>query len=326
MEERFRAELLDAISPVMTKEQIEKVDNVLTVLFKRYFIKGMENEVIVYDGNNKRLLNLFLASMRLEGKAEDSLKQYNRAIEMMMDEIGKPLADITTNDIRYHLSMYQSTGVSKVTVDNKRRYLSTFFSWLTEEEYICKNPMLRIKKVKQDKIIKKPFSDNDLERIREVVDRQRDKALIEFLLSTGCRVSEVVHLEIENVDMVKGECIVLGKGNKERKVYISERCMYHLSKYLCSRNDDNRALFLNYHGKKLSKESIELLLTRIGKAASVDNVHPHRFRRTFATNALKRGMPLQHVQRLMGHKSLDTTMLYCSLDDDYIKLEHRKIA
>ena len=326
MEERFRTELVDAISRMMTKEQIECLDNVLTVLLKRYSVKPLENEIVVYDGNNKKLLNCFLVSMRLEGKAESSLEQYSRSIEAMMDEIGKPLIDITTNDIRYHLSIYQSTGVSKVTVDNKRRYLSTFFSWLTEEEYIYKNPMLRIKKVKQDKVIKKPFSDNDLERIREVVKRKRDKALIEFLLSTGCRVSEVVHLEIENIDMVKGECVVLGKGNKERKVYISERCMYHLSEYLYSRNDNDSALFLNNHGNRLSKESMELLLKRIGEKAAVENVHPHRFRRTFATNALNRGMPLQHVQRLMGHKSLDTTMIYCTLDDDRIKLEHRKIA
>lgn len=327
MEERFRCEMLEAMGTVLGDVALRKLDNVITVLFNRYEIKEKSHELVIFDGGNDRLINQFIASMRLEGKSENTLTQYHRAIRQLLDDLGKNITDITTNDIRYHLSMYQEQrNVSKVTIDNKRRFLSSFFSWLTTEEYIVKNPMLRIKKISQTKVIKKPFTDNELERIREVVNKKRDKALIEFLLSTGCRVSEVVGLNIEDINTVKGECTVLGKGNKERTVYISEKSMYYLMEYLSSRHDDNKALFVGKCEKRLSKQAIEQLFRNIGKRARVDKVHPHRFRRTFATNALNKGMPIQHVQKILGHTSMDTTMVYCSVDNDSIKLEHKKVA
>lgn len=327
MEERFRAELLNRMAIILSAEQIEILDNVLTSMLCKYAVEEVKNEIVSYDGGNDKMINQFMASMRLEGKSEATLEQYHRAIIALLDDVGKKISDITTNDIRYHLAMYQKNrSVSKVTIDNKRRYLSAFFTWLTTEEYIPKNPMLRIKKVKQDKKIKKPFSDKELERIREAAKSKRDKAIVEFLLSTGCRVSEVVNLDLEHINFAKNECIVMGKGNKERKVYISEKSMYYLTEYISSRTDMNPSLFVNKRGKRLKKQGIEDMLKKIGKSAGVNKVHPHRFRRTFATNALNKGMPIQHVQRLMGHKSLDTTMIYCTLDDDSIKLEHKKIA
>lgn len=326
MEERFRSELLENLG-MLDKSAVEQVDRVLTGLFSRYTVGTKSNEVIVYDGNNNKILGRYLASMRLEGKSEQTMEQYKRAIQKMLDNIGKPLKDITTNDIRYHLSMYQSVRkVSKATLDNERRYLSAFFAWVTAEEYVVKNPMLRIKKVKEDKKIKKAFSDYEIEKLRENCKNKKEKAIIEFFLSTGCRVSEVVGLDIKDVDFDKGECTVFGKGSKERTVYLTEKSIYYLKEYLGSRKKESQVLFANKSGKRWSKQSIEKCLKNLGKRAVVDNVHPHRFRRTFATNALNKGMPIQYVQKILGHKSMDTTLIYCVLDMESIKLEHKKVA
>ena len=250
---------------------------------------------------------------------------------MMFTEIEKNVIDITKNDIRYHLAKYQTTRkVKNVTVDNRRRNLSSFFSWLTKEEYIDKNPMLRIAKIKSEIEVKIPFSDNDLERLRVSAsitrNGKRDRALIEFLMSTGCRVSEVVELDLTNVDFLKGECIVHGKGNKDRKVYISDKCMYYLNEYLTTRKFQSNILFTSKTGGRWSEQSIESIIRTIAQKAKVENAHPHRFRRTFATNALNRGMPVQHLQKILGHNSLDTTMIYCQIDDELIKFEHKKVA
>lgn len=329
--ERLRGDLLQEMSQELTGQQIEALGDVLTRLLSRYEITEKQYEVGFLDGSNESLKKKFIGSLRLEGKSEQTLDQYGLAIDMMLSDLGKNISDITTNDIRYHLAMYQSTrNVSKLTVDNKRRNLSSFFAWLTREEYIEKNPMLRIKKIKSEAVVKLPFSDNDLERLKNAAgftrNRKRDRALIELLLSTGCRVSEVVHIDLIDVDAVRKEIIVTGKGNKQRKVYLSDKALYYLNEYISSRRDNHPALFVNRSGQRWSKQSIEKLLHTIGDRAGVDNVHPHRFRRTFATNALTKGMPVQYLQKILGHRSLDTTMIYCTVDDDSIKFEHRKIA
>lgn len=228
--------------------------------------------------------------------------------------------------------MYQTTrNVEKATVDNRRRNLSAFFSWLAKEEIIIKSPMIRIAKIKSEVEVKLPFSDDDIEKMRcaTMVTRnsKRDRALIEFMLTTGCRVSEIVNLDISHVNFLREEAIVKGKGNKERKVYISRTAMHYLQEYISDREiNADSPLFANKSGKRWSKQSIEKLIKSIAKKFEVDNAHPHRFRRTFATNALNKGMPVQCLQKILGHQSLDVTMRYCTVDDDTARIEHRRVA
>ena len=245
----------------------------------------------------------------------------------LLDEIPKNIKDIKTNDIRYHLAHYQSTHkVSNATVNNKRKFLSAFFVWATKEEIIDRNPMLKINSIKEKYVTKKPFSDIELAKIRDVLKNDREKALVEFLLSTGCRVSEVAGLKVEDVNFRDGECVVCGKGNKERTVYINNKAMYYLERYLPDKMDASRPLFLNGWGKSMAKGNIEQLMRDIGKRAGVSKVHPHRFRRTMATNAMKRGMPVQYIQVILGHSKLDTTMIYCIYDKEMVKAEYLKVA
>ena len=329
MEEKFRMELLGILDKCIGKEQIREVDMALTVLFQHYDVSERCTELaLVNEQSNEKILKTYIASMRLEGHSEHTLDQYSDAVRKLLQDIPKELAEIRTNDIRYHLALYQSTHkVSAVTVDNKRRFLSTFFAWLTAEEIIPKNPMLRIKRIKQKQTDKKPFSAAEMEKIRDSLQTEREKALVEFLLSTGCRVSEVANLQIGNIDFRAGECTVLGKGNKERTVYISDNAMYYLQKYLAERRFcASDPLFLNDRGRAMSKCSIEQLMHKIGKRAGVDKVHPHRFRRTMATNAMMRGLPIQYIQAILGHSKIDTTMIYCSVSNESVKAAYLKVA
>ena len=265
--------------------------------------------------------------MRLEGKSEKTIDQYYRIVCNFLKAIGKPIKKILTGDIRYYLARYLTDRkVQKSTLDNQRRGLSAFFGWLATEGYIDKNPMLRVKRIKVDYKIKKAFSDMEVEQLREAANTAKEKALIEFLLSTGCRVTEVSRLHVQDIDFNKKECIVYGKGNKERKVYLTDKCLFYLNLYLTTRNEESTSLFTNRNHYGITKGNIETLLRKIGKRAGVDKVHPHRFRRTFATNAINKGMPVQYVQKILGHKSLNTTMIYCNLDEDNIKMEHRRVA
>lgn len=306
VEEEFRDDLLRMMQGRIDSEQMEALGNVVTMLLVRYKVDTKKAEVGFYDDTNENLKKRFIGSLRLEGKSEDTLEQY-------------------------HLATYQTTRkVEKATVDNRRRNLSAFFSWLTREEYIQKNPMLRIAKIKSEKKVKMPFSDDAVERMKcfamATRNGKRDRALIEFMLTTGCRVSEIVKLDITNVNFLRMEAVVHGKGNKERKVYISDKAMYYLREYLAERNSNDMALFVNKSGDRWSKQGIEKIIKSIAEKADVENAHPHRFRRTFATNALRKGMPVQCLQRILGHQSLDTTMIYCNVDDDTIRYEHHKVA
>lgn len=327
MEEKFRVELLTMLDKRMSKEQISAVDMALTALFRKYDVSESCKELAVCDDSNERIINTYIASMRLEGRSEKTLKQYYDALTKLLDEIPKNIKDIKTNDIRYHLAHYQSTHkVSNATVNNKRKFLSAFFVWATKEEIIDRNPMLKINSIKEKYVTKKPFSDIELAKIRDVLKNDREKALVEFLLSTGCRVSEVAGLKVEDVNFRDGECVVCGKGNKERTVYINNKAMYYLERYLPDKMDASRPLFLNGWGKSMAKGNIEQLMRDIGKRAGVSKVHPHRFRRTMATNAMKRGMPVQYIQVILGHSKLDTTMIYCIYDKEMVKAEYLKVA
>ena len=327
MEEKFRVELLTMLGKSMSKELVSAVDMALTALFQKYDVSEACTDLAVCDDSNEKIINTYIASMRLEGRSEKTLKQYYDALTKLLDEIPKSIKDIRTNDIRYHLAHYQATRkVSNATVNNKRKFLSAFFVWATREEIVDKNPMLKINSIKEKYVTKKPFSDMELAKIRDALEDNREKALVEFLLSTGCRVSEVAGLKVGNIDFRTGECVVLGKGNKERTVYLNNKSMYYLERYLGGFVDAERPLFMNARGRGMTKQNIEELMRIIGKRAGVSKVHPHRFRRTMATNAMKRGMPVQYIQVILGHSKLDTTMIYCIYDKEVVKAEYLKVA
>ena len=323
----FREAIIQKVCTFLNGEQIEKLENVLDIVMYNFNINVKKSEIIVYDNSNESTLKKFIATKRLEGLADDTLGQYYRTVNNMFKELEKPLQDIKTDDIRYYLSIYQERRkVGKVTLNNTRRYLSTFFSWCTDEDIINKNPMRRIKTIKQQKTIKEPFSDMEMEQIRNSANTVRNRALIEFLYSTGCRVSEVSRVEINDIDFVNNSLLVIGKGNKQREVYITDKAMYWIKKYISSRNDSKTSLFIGKGSEPLKKAGIEAIVKKVGKLAGVKKVHPHRFRRTMATNLINKGMPVQEVQQILGHEKLDTTMIYCKIDKANIQSAHRKYA
>ena len=273
------------------------------------------------------LLPAFIAAKRVEGCSEKSLRYYESTIRNMLDGINKPEKSITTEDLRGYLDGYQRRGsVSKVTLDNVRRILSTFFSWLEDEDYIIKSPVRRIHKVKTGKTVKETYSDESLELMRDHCDNPRDLAMIDLLSSTGIRVGELVKLNRKDVDFENRECVVFGKGNKQRKVYFDARTKIHLQKYLDSRSDDNEALFVSLLKPftRLQISGVEIRLRKIGKELNFQKVHPHKFRRTLATMAIDKGMPIEQVQQLLGHQSIDTTLQYAMVNQANVKNSCRK--
>lgn len=327
MMKEFRDAIMQRVCTFLDGEQLEQLENVLDIVMYNFNINVKKTEIIVYDNSNENTLKKFIATKRLEGLSEDTLEQYYRTVNNMFKELEKPLKDIKTDDIRYYLSFYQEKRkVSKVTLNNTRRYLSTFFNWCTDEDIINKNPMRRIKAIKQQKTVKEPFSEIEMEQIRNSADSIRNRALIEFLYSTGCRVSEVSKVEIGDIDFVHNSLLVVGKGNKQREVYITDKAMYWVKKYLSHRKDTGTSLFIGRKSNALQKAGIEAIVRKIGERAGVKKVHPHRFRRTMATNLINKGMPAQEVQQILGHEKLDTTMIYCKIDKTNVQNSHKKYA
>lgn len=273
------------------------------------------------------LLPAFIAAKRVEGCSEKSLRYYESTIRNMLNTISKPEKQITTEDLRSYLDTYQRRGtVSKVTLDNVRRILSSFFSWLEDEDYIVKSPVRRIHKVKTGKTVKETYTDESLELMRDHCDNPRDLALIDLLASTGIRVGELVKLNRDDVDFENRECIVFGKGNKERKVYFDARTKIHLQKYLANRTDDNEALFVSLIKpfERLQISGVEIRLRKIGRELGIHKTHPHKFRRTLATMAIDKGMPIEQVQQLLGHQSIDTTLQYAMVNQANVKNSCKK--
>lgn len=325
MEEKFRLELLSMIDRVADDNTVMMIDGCVCRLLRKYDINEKHTELCVLENENEKILNTYRASLRLEGRSPSTIYQYMDSIKHTLDDLGnKNIKDITTNDIRWALSLYQQR-VSNTTANNRRKNLSAFFRWLTLEEIIPKNPMLKIHEIKSRYVTKKPFSDEDVEKLLDNCDTIKNRALLEFMFSTGCRVSEVQNVNREDIDFKSGECTVVGKGNKERTVYISERSMYYIKEYIMTRKDNLEPLFLNDHGTRLSKESIRQRLHKIGDVANVTNVHPHRCRRTMATELARKGMPIQYVQQILGHAKLDTTMIYCICDKKNVRNEFNKV-
>lgn len=276
---------------------------------------------------DKDLIGLFLAAKEVEGCSPKTIEYYENTLRKLNTEIVTPLHLAETDDLRRYLTKYESErGSSKVTIDNIRRIISSFYSWLEDEDYIVKSPARRIKHVKTPKKVKSTFKDEDLELLREGCGNARDLAVIDLLASTGMRVGELVGLNIEDINLEERECLVTGKGNKQRLVYFDARTKVHLSNYLGTRTDHQRALFISLRGaaRRISIGAIELRLRQMGRLLGLQRVHPHKFRRTLATNAIDKGMPIEQVQKLLGHEKIDTTMHYALVSQSNVKASHRK--
>ena len=279
------------------------------------------------DYNSIDYLKLFIDAKRIEGCSERTLKYYRITIEKMICDIDLPVRDITTEDVRdYLIKIQQNSTCSKVTIDNIRRNLSSFFSWLEEEDYIIKNPIRRIHKIRTGTTVKETFTDENIEIMRDACDHIRDLSIIDFLYSTGVRIGELVNLNIEDINFEERECIVYGKGNKERKVYFDAKTKVHLQQYLNYRKDNNEALFVSLDApfNRLNISGIETRLRNIGKKVNIQRVHPHKFRRSMATKAIDKGMPIEQVQKILGHQQIDTTMHYAMVNQNNVKNSHRK--
>ncbi|GEQ22616.1 phage integrase [Clostridium butyricum] len=275
----------------------------------------------------KDYVEIFICAKRVEGCSERSLKYYSTTIKKMIDNIDKSVKLIETEDIRTYLAEYfKDRNCSKVSLDNIRRIISSFFSWLEEESYIIKNPVRRIHKIKTTKIIKETYTDENIEILRDNCMSKRDLAIIDLLNSTGMRVGELVRLSIGDVNFNERECIVLGKGDKQRKVYFDARTKIHLQDYLKSRVDDNQALFVSLLKpyNRLHISGVEIRMRQLGRKLNIKKVHPHKFRRTLATRAIDKGMPIEQVQQLLGHQKIDTTMHYAMVNQNNVKIAHRK--
>lgn len=303
-----------------------KIQDALVVALNKYEVTERCTDVAVVDDKGERMLKTFAVVKSLEGLSDNTIKRYYRENQKLLDYLNMPLEDITTNDIRVYIASRRKENVSNRTLDGMRRCYSTFFDWLHKEDIIPKNPCNGLKQIKYKKEIKKPFSAVELEKIKMACSNKRDTALVHFLYSTGCRVTEVSNLNVSDIDFETHECVVLGKGNKERTVYISEVAMMYLNEYLSTRTSDSKALFEGKGTERLSKGGIEAILKRLSEESSVSNVHPHRFRRTLATNLLNRGMSVQDVAEILGHEDIKTTMIYCSVSQANVKSSYRKYA
>jgi site-specific recombinase XerD len=303
--------------------QLEKLNEILEYNLYKY-------DVIEVEKNKKDDVDyseLFIASKKVEGCSERTLNYYKTTIDNMLEEINKEIKVIDTDDLRNYLTTYQEkNNCSKVTIDNVRRILSSFFSWLEEEDYIIKSPIRRIHKIKTTKVVRETYSDETIEKLRDGCEEIRDLALIDFLTSTGVRVGELVKLNKRDINFEDRSCVVFGKGSKEREVYFDARTKLHLKKYLETREDDNPALFVSLLSPydRLEISGVEIRLRKLGIDLELGKVHPHKFRRTMATKAIDKGMPIEQVQRLLGHTKIDTTLQYAMVNQNNVKLSHHK--
>lgn len=326
MKKELINEVLRQMLPHLNNAQSEQLKKVLAHTF--YDCEIIENRK-EFDTlkSNTHLTELFISSKRIEGCSEKSLKYYESTISAMVSDIGKDIKCVDTDDLRTYLTNYQQQrNSSKVTIDNIRRILSSFFSWLEDEDYILKSPVRRIHRIKTSSNIKETYSDEDLELMRDNCLELRDLAMIDLLASTGMRVGEMVLLNREDINFTERECVVFGKGSKERLVYFDARTKIHLQNYLESRTDDEQALFVTLKApyNRLTIGGVEARLRSFGRKLSLNKVHPHKFRRTLATMAIDKGMPIEQLQQLLGHQRIDTTLKYAMVKQSNVKLAHKK--
>ena len=324
MKDNLIKDVIQGMLPYLNNAQNEKLQEMLQYVLVKYEVTKVQDKIKETEQN---FIELFLSAKRIEGCSEKSLKYYQATIETMINDLQKEVKHIVTDDIRRYLTEYQQKkNSSKVTIDNIRRILSSFFSWLEDEDYILKSPVRRIHKVKTGINIKETYSEAMLELMRDNCKEIRDLAIIDMLASTGMRIGEMVLLNRNDIDFIERECVVFGKGSKERIVYFDARTKIHLQNYLESRVDDNPALFvsLKLPHKRLQIGGIETRLREFGKKLGLSKVHPHKFRRTLATMAIDKGMPIEQLQQLLGHRKIDTTLQYAMVKQSNVKIAHRK--
>lgn len=319
MEEKL-VKILNEMAEYLSISQMKKLQEVL--------LKNMkEQEDSISEATNYDYLEMFIAAKKIEGCSDRTVAYYKVTVEHLLKCIDTPIRRITTDEIRSYLAKYQEkSGCSKTTVDNIRRNISSFFSWLEEEDYILKSPMKRIHKIKTVQPVKETISDELIERLRDACLCKRDLAMVDLLYSTGIRVGELVRLNVDDISFEERECVVFGKGDKERKVYFDAKAKLHLQDYLKERNDDNPALFVTLDAphQRLKISGVEIRIRRLGRSINAEKIHPHKFRRTMATRAIDKGMPIEQVQKILGHSQIDTTMQYAMVNQSNVKNAHRK--
>lgn len=325
MKQELMSNIMQQMLPYLDNSQLKHLHQVMERILFCYEVSC--SDTTKNEDNSTTLLEKFISAKRVEGCSEKTLKYYKTTIELMIASIGKNVQHIVTEDLRTYLTEYQNRNESsRVTIDNIRRILSSFFAWLEDEDHIIKSPVRRIHKVKTASSIKETYTDEDLEKMRDNCKEIRDLAMIDILSSTGMRVGELALLNRDDIDFTERECVVFGKGNKERLVYFDARTKLHLQQYLSERTDDNKALFvcLKAPYKRLQISGIEQRLRNMGRKLSIPKVHPHKFRRTLATIAIDKGMPIEQLQKLLGHQRIDTTLQYAMVKQSNVKIAHRK--
>lgn len=324
MKEKVIKEIEQKMASILNNEQKEKLKEILLYTFYNIEVTSIKDELVE---DTTDYAKMFIAAKRIEGCSERTLNYYETTIKTMIDKLSKKVNSIETGDLRNYLSEYQAkNNCSKVTIDNVRRILSSFFAWLEDEDYIMKSPVRRIHKVKATQTVKETYTDEELEEMRDACVEIRDLAMVDFLASTGVRVGELVNLDRVDIDMQERSCVVLGKGGKEREVYFDARTKIHLQNYLNTRTDNNSALFVSllrpYDRLKIS--GVEIRLRELGKRINIKKIHPHKFRRTMATKAIDKGMPIEQVQVLLGHRKIDTTLQYAMVNQNNVRNSHKK--
>ena len=324
MKEKVIKEIEQKMASILNNEQKEKLKEVLLYTFYNIEVTSIKDELVE---DTTDYAKMFIAAKRIEGCSERTLNYYETTIKTMVEKLSKKINSIETEDLRNYLSEYQAkNNCSKVTIDNVRRILSSFFAWLEDEDYIMKSPVRRIHKVKATQTVKETYTDEELEEMRDACIEIRDLAMVDFLASTGVRVGELVNLDRVDIDMQERSCVVLGKGGKDREVYFDARTKIHLQNYLNTRTDNNSALFVSllrpYDRLKIS--GVEIRLRELGKRINIKKIHPHKFRRTMATKAIDKGMPIEQVQVLLGHRKIDTTLQYAMVNQNNVRNSHKK--
>ena len=324
MKEVVKNEIMQGMAKYLDNSQMKILCQILNKAFSGIEINKNEDDLQEDDVD---YINLFISAKRIEGCSEKTLHYYSQTINSVVNYIKKGISHMTTEDLRSFMTYYQDTRKSsKVTIDNIRRILSSFFAWLEDEDYIIKSPVRRIHKVKSAVTIKETYTDENLEQMRDNCEELRDLALIDILASTGMRIGELVLLNREDINFEERECIVFGKGSKERLVYFDARTKIHLQNYLHSRKDSNKALFVSLKKpfNRMSIGGIEVRLRELGRRLGINKVHPHKFRRTLATMAIDKGMPVEQLQKLLGHQRIDTTLQYAMVKQSNVKMAHRR--
>ena len=324
MKEKVIREIEQKMANILNNEQKEKLKEVLSYTFFNIEVTNVKDELIE---DTTDYAHLFISAKRIEGCSERTLNYYETTINNMIEKINKKVNCIETEDLRNYLSEYQSkNNCSKVTIDNVRRILSSYFAWLEDEDYIVKSPVRRIHKVKATQTVKETYTDEELEEMRDACTEIRDLAMIDFLSSTGVRVGELVNIDRVDINMQERSCVVLGKGGKEREVYFDARTKIHLQNYLNTRTDNNSALFVSLLKpfERLKISGVEIRLRELGRKTNIKKVHPHKFRRTMATKAIDKGMPIEQVQVLLGHRKIDTTLQYAMVNQNNVRNSHKR--